>query len=101
RHAKAPGLKPGPPRAAVREQRLSRLVEHGPEHDVAGLGDPDVIVALARLDALGCQTGARPYRLGMEEALGLIDSSSVGERHDWANAGRHHQAPAHWIVAHQ
>lgn len=41
----------------------------------------------------------RAHRPGMDEALGLIDRGSIGERNYRADAGRSHQPATHRIVS--
>lgn len=86
---------------ALRKQRLGGLVQHRPEHGVAGLGDVAIIVDLAGLVASRCQTNVRADRPRVNKALRLIDRRPIGESHDRPDARRGHQPPAHGILANQ
>jgi hypothetical protein len=64
----------------VGQKRLSGLEEHHPQHRVARLGDADVVVGLARLDAAVGSVDLRARGLGVDEALRLIHRGAVSQR---------------------
>src|SRR5690606_30444425 len=80
------------------EQNVRGLVECRPCHRVTALGHAPGPIDLARLVGPRRQPQMRAYRLGAPEPRRHVDGRTIGQRHDWADAGKRHQPAAHVIV---
>src|ERR1700692_1585604 len=75
------------------------LVQHRPQHGIAGFRNSSVVINLAGLVTPRREPDMGAHRPGMNKALRLVDGCPICQSNHGSDTGYRHEAPANGILA--